>query len=65
VRHGTTHAFKGMESPAVVVTDVRDLADAEERELFYVATSRAQDRLAVLAHKNVSEDLMQIISEQH
>jgi len=56
VRCSTIHAFKGLESPAVVVTDV-DKPDAPGFEaLLYVGLSRATDRLSVLATKDALSD---------
>ncbi len=43
----TIHAFKGLEAPAIVVTDITSLAD-EQRPLLYVAMSRARVRLILL-----------------
>ncbi|MDL4816938.1 nuclease-related domain-containing DEAD/DEAH box helicase [Actinomadura opuntiae] len=50
VRYCTVHAFKGLDAPAVVVTDI-DTASGERAEsLLYIALSRATDRLVVLAN---------------
>lgn len=45
----TTRLFKGLEAPAVVVTDVTDVSSAEAESLLYVAMSRPTDRLVMLA----------------
>ncbi len=45
----TIHAFKGLEAPAVVVTDITTLVD-EQRALLYVAMSRARIRLVLMMH---------------
>lgn len=47
IRWGTIHAHKGLESPAVVLTDV-DPERARGEELLYVGATRATDRLIVL-----------------
>ncbi len=44
------YRFKGLEAPAVVVTDVEHLDDAADRSLLYVACTRALQRLVILAH---------------
>lgn len=49
IPYTTIHAFKGLESQAVVVTDVTSLED-EQRALLYVAMSRARIRLILLMH---------------
>jgi hypothetical protein len=48
VRYGTVHAFKGLDSPAVVLTDITSFGTAREQTLFYVGASRARDELTVL-----------------
>ncbi|MEU6319201.1 NERD domain-containing protein [Streptomyces sp. NPDC047009] len=48
VRYGTVHAFKGLDSPAVVLTDIASFGTAREQTLFYVGASRARDELTVL-----------------
>ena len=44
----TIHAFKGLERPVVIVTELADVSPAEKSELLYVAFSRARQYLAVL-----------------
>lgn len=50
--YSTIHAFKGMEVPVVVLTDVDDLKSPYKQSLFYVGASRAQDQLYILAHES-------------
>lgn len=47
IRWGSIHEFKGLEAPAVILTDV-DLSKGYHRDLLYVGASRATDRLVVL-----------------
>lgn len=47
IRWGTIHEFKGLEAPAVILTDI-DLSKEYHRNLLYVGASRATDRLVVL-----------------
>ena len=51
--YSTVAAFKGLEAPAVVLTDIDDLSKPWKPSLFYVAVSRATDRLHIL----VKDDL--------
>lgn len=51
VRFATVQAFKGMESPVVVLCDVEQVSDDEPQALLYVAMSRARSQLTVLAHE--------------
>ena len=47
VRWGTIHEFKGMEAPAVILTDIVD-TNKHLESLLYVGITRATDRLIVL-----------------
>lgn len=47
VKAGTIHKFTGLESPAVILTDV-STASEDDRNLLYVGATRATDRLTVL-----------------
>ncbi len=48
VRFATIQAFKGMESPVVVLCDVTEVSDFEPQALLYVGMSRARSHLTVL-----------------
>jgi superfamily I DNA/RNA helicase len=50
VRFATVQAFKGMESPVVVLCDVEQVSEDEPQALLYVAMSRARSQLTVLVH---------------
>ncbi len=58
---GSIHAFKGMESSAVVVTDVDSITGDQAASLFYVAMTRALHRLYILAQNNIKRDILEII----
>ena len=45
----STRRFKGMESKAVIVTDIDDVSSDRGKSILYVAMSRARTRLVVLA----------------
>ncbi len=63
VRQGTIQAYKGLESPAVVVTDVDSVGSRSARALFYVAITRALQRLIIFAHDRVREEVLEILSK--
>lgn len=46
--YGTIHAFKGMEAPAVVVTDLDDVSGPAAEALFYIAVTRPTERLVLV-----------------
>lgn len=48
IRWGSIHEFKGLEAPAVILTDV-DLSKEHHRDLLYVGASRATGWLVCLA----------------
>jgi len=53
IRWGSIHEFKGLEAPAVILTDV-DLSKEYHGDLLYVGASRATDRLVVLEQAEAS-----------
>jgi hypothetical protein len=53
----TIHAFKGLEAPVVIITDIRSLATPRDFDLLYIGMSRALHRLAVLCHTSVQENI--------
>ena len=48
IRFSTIHAFKGLESSVIIMTDITHLLDDRNRALLYVGMSRARYRLLVL-----------------
>ena len=58
IRWTTIHAFKGLESPVVIVTDVNEIVGPRAQSLFYVAVTRATDRLVILAATGVRKQLV-------
>ena len=59
IRYSTIHAFKGLESPVVIVTDVVSIGTERDQSLLYVAATRAVERLYLLA----STQLRPLIAE--
>src|SRR5262249_49318663 len=59
---GTVHAFKGLEAPAIIVTDVESITSAEARALFYVAATRPLQRLIILAHERVRDEAALVLT---
>lgn len=56
LRFSTVAGFKGLESEAIVLADIDDLASDESRELLYVGTSRARALLALFLSEGVRKD---------
>lgn len=61
IGYTTVHAFKGLEAPVVIVTDVDSVATERAQSLFYIAISRAIERLCILVHEDAREDLLTVL----
>jgi len=61
VRFSTVQAFKGMESPVVVLCDVEQVSDQEPQAMLYVGMSRARSHLIMLVHENAQPSIAQCI----
>ena len=57
----TIHAFKGLEAPMVIVTDVDEVSGPTSRTLFYIAVTRALQKLIIMAHDSVKNDILKIL----
>ncbi|MGH2496277.1 MAG: ATP-binding domain-containing protein [Ktedonobacteraceae bacterium] len=62
IRYGTIHAFKGLEAPVVVVTDIDKIDRSTSAALFYIAITRALHRLVLLMHDNVKQDILNLLN---
>jgi superfamily I DNA/RNA helicase len=60
--YGTLAAFKGLEAPAVILTDIGEVATPGAQRLFYVGVSRATDHLRVLARDGLQESVAGLIT---
>lgn len=59
IRFTTIQGFKGLDSPAIVVTDIEHLAGELFSSLLYVATTRALERLCIVVHETAKPDIIQ------
>jgi superfamily I DNA/RNA helicase len=57
IKYSSIYRFKGLEAPAVVITDVHALDTPTQRSLLYVGCTRALQRLVILADKRVRGQL--------
>ena len=62
IRFGTIASFKGLEAPAVILTDIDEVGTEQAHRLFYVGISRATDRLRVLAHDGLQGAIATILT---
>ncbi|MBL8819721.1 MAG: NERD domain-containing protein [Planctomyces sp.] len=51
IPYTTIQSFKGLDAPAVVVTDIEHFDGEMFSSLFYVATTRALERLCIIIHE--------------
>lgn len=61
IRFCTVQAFKGLEAPVVIVTDVASIGSESDHSLFYVAVTRATERLYVLADSTVKPAVLELL----
>lgn len=54
----TIQSYKGLESPVIIVTDIEHLDSDIFSSLFYVATTRALERLCILVHETAKQDII-------
>lgn len=58
LRYATIHSFKGLDAPAVIVTDLDDLGRSNFDALVYVGLTRATDRLIALVETKTLRGLI-------
>jgi hypothetical protein len=67
IRYTTIQGFKGLDSPAIVVTDIEHVNGDVFSSLFYVATTRALERLCIIMHETAKPGIIQSLlgNKQH
>lgn len=63
-RYCTVHSFKGLEAPVVIVTDVHSIGTESDASLFYIAVTRATDRLFVLVPSQLKPTVRDLLLRQ-
>lgn len=58
----TVQSFKGLEAPVVIVTDIVSVGTKADQSVFYVAVTRAIERLYVLASSELKPSIVEILS---
>ncbi|MDZ7301724.1 MAG: ATP-binding domain-containing protein [candidate division KSB1 bacterium] len=64
ISFATIQAFKGMESPVVVLCDVDRIEGREPQSLLYVGMSRARSLLIVLLHEQTKPFVRQAVARK-
>jgi hypothetical protein len=62
VGYGSIWAYKGLEAPAVVITDCSRLTGSEATSLFYIGITRALHRLEILVDDNLRDEMLRLLS---
>lgn len=62
IRYGTIQAFKGMEAPVIVVTDLDDVSGAGAEALFYIAVTRPTERLVLLLPESARASMRRLLA---
>jgi len=55
------YAFKGLEAPYTIITDVERIAEPYARSLFYTGVTRALHRLVILCHQSVKKEVIDVL----
>jgi len=63
VRFGTVHAFKGLDAPAVIVTDVEEINARTAKDLLYIAMTRSTGPLCLLVRQNLGPTIAELVTE--
>ena len=64
VRYGTVHAFKGLDAPAVIVTDVEDLDGRSAQDLLYIAMTRSTGPLCLLVSSRIGAAITDLVKRR-
>jgi len=64
IMFSTIHAFKGMESPVIILCDVEQIDATEAQSLLYVGMSRARSLLIVLLHEQTKHSVKLAIARK-
>ena len=63
IRFASVHSFKGLESAAVVLTDIEDLDDEQAKSLLYVGMTRARLALVLIMADRVRKRYDSLLME--
>ena len=64
IRYTTIQSFKGLDSPVIVVTDIEHITGDIFSSLFYVATTRALERLCIIVHETAKPDIIKSLLDK-
>lgn len=64
IGYSSVHAYKGLEAPVVILTDVNHVRDKDAAAVLYVGLTRALHRLIVLLNDTAKEDVLRLFTRQ-
>lgn len=63
IYYTTVHAFKGLDAPAIIITDIEEIEGSKAEALLYIGMSRARIKLVLLIHEKCREQYMKTIRD--
>lgn len=63
IKYCSIHAYKGLESVVVIVTDIEQVGDILASNLMYVAVTRSIHRLIIFSHSRIKKELELVLRE--
>ncbi|UPJ27798.1 ATP-binding domain-containing protein [Bradyrhizobium sp. CW1] len=64
IKFATVHAFKGMESPIIVLCGFSEVSSEEQRSLLYVGMSRARSHLVLLLSEKAKQLVPALVAKR-
>ncbi len=59
----TIHSFKGLEAPAIIVTDIEEVESEKSVSLFYIAITRSVERLVIFVSDKARKEMVNILTQ--
>jgi DNA polymerase III delta prime subunit len=64
IGYSSIQAFKGLEAPVIIVTDIDTVDNDNAASLFYISVTRALHRLLIFMHEDVKGDIAKLLHIQ-
>jgi DNA polymerase III delta prime subunit len=61
IGYSSIQAFKGLEAPVIIVTDIDTVDNDNAVSLFYISVTRALHRLLLFMHEDVKSDIAELL----
>ena len=62
IGYSSVHAYKGLEAPVIILTDVSHVRDKDAAAILYVGLTRALHRLIVLLNDRAKKDVLELFT---